>query len=137
MNRNPRYNWKQVQAYYDAGNSMYRCIERFGFSKAAWSKAVRRGDLRPRDVLSLDDLLRRGKRRHIKRRLLQEGVIENRCSGCGIRDYNGKPLSMQLDHINGINDDYRLTNLRMLCPNCHSLTDTYGGRNVLRRKRAH
>ena len=40
----------------------------------------------------------------------------------------GKRLSIQLDHINGINDDYRLENLRMLCPNCHSLTETYGYR---------
>jgi 5-methylcytosine-specific restriction endonuclease McrA len=40
---------------------------------------------------------------------------------------------VQIDHINGIHDDYRLENLRMLCPNCHSQTATYGRRNVGRR----
>ena len=42
---------------------------------------------------------------------------------------------LQSDHINGINDDYRLENLRMLCANCHSLTPTHGRRNVGHKKR--
>jgi 5-methylcytosine-specific restriction endonuclease McrA len=41
---------------------------------------------------------------------------------------------MQIDHINGIGNDHRLENLRMLCPNCHSQTATYGGRNLRRRR---
>ena len=43
---------------------------------------------------------------------------------------------MQLHHINGHGDDNRLENLELLCANCHSMTDTYGGRNGHRRKRA-
>lgn len=40
------------------------------------------------------------------------------------------PLTLQLDHINRVNNDHRLTNLRFLCPNCHSQTDTYAGKNM-------
>ena len=65
----------------------------------------------------------------LKQRLLKEGLIENRCIECGITDWNGKSINMHLDHINGINNDHRLENLRMLCPNCHSQTDTYCGKN--------
>jgi 5-methylcytosine-specific restriction endonuclease McrA len=66
----------------------------------------------------------------LKNRLLKEKLIENKCVDCGLTDtYNGKPLSLHLDHINGDNTDNRIENLRMLCPNCHSQTDTYAGKN--------
>lgn len=51
-----------------------------------------------------------------------------RCSWCEIDEWRGKPLVLHLDHINGINNDNRLVNLRLLCPNCHSQTETYGNR---------
>lgn len=55
---------------------------------------------------------------------------EYKCSCCNLFEWNGKELSLHLDHINGINDDNRLDNLRFLCPNCHSQTDTYCGKNI-------
>ncbi len=65
---------------------------------------------------------------NIKPRLLELGV-DYKCSECGIGDiYNNKIISLQLDHINGINNDNRLNNLRFLCPNCHSQTDTFSGK---------
>ncbi len=67
-------------------------------------------------------------RTNIKRRLIRAGLLENRCEECGLRDWLGERLTIQIDHINGIRDDYRLENLRMLCPNCHSQTSTYGRR---------
>ncbi len=73
---------------------------------------------------------------HIKKRLLKEGILQNECVICGISTYNNKPLILQMDHINGDNRDHRLENLRLLCPNCHSQTDTYTGRNCKRIKKA-
>lgn len=64
----------------------------------------------------------------VKRRLIQDGVLEYKCSKCGISEWNGEKLSLQLDHINGINDDNRKENLRLLCPNCHSQTKTFCGK---------
>lgn len=65
----------------------------------------------------------------LKGRLIKEGRLEYSCACCGISDWMGKPLSLQLDHINGKNNDHRIENLRFLCPNCHSQTDTYAGKN--------
>ncbi|HJU55368.1 MAG TPA: HNH endonuclease [Pyrinomonadaceae bacterium] len=67
----------------------------------------------------------------LKIRLLREGFLEAKCYGrdCGLTDWHGKPLSLQLDHINGDNLDHRIENLRLLCPNCHSQTETFAGKN--------
>lgn len=66
----------------------------------------------------------------LKNRLLKEGFKENKCEICNLQGvWNNKPINMQLDHINGINNDNRLENLRMVCPNCHSQTDTFCGKN--------
>jgi len=67
---------------------------------------------------------------NLKSRMLKEGLLENICDECGVGPtWNGKPIVIELDHINGINDDHRKENLRMLCPNCHSQTKTFKGRN--------
>ena len=76
-------------------------------------------------------------RNNLKKRLISEGLLEYKCSmnGCGnIGKHNGKPLTLQLDHINGIYNDNRLTNLRFLCPNCHSQTPTFAGKSLKKDK---
>ena len=67
----------------------------------------------------------------LKIRLLREGLLEAKCheEDCGLTEWKGKPISLQLDHINGDNLDHRIENLRLLCPNCHSHTDTFAGKN--------
>ena len=53
-----------------------------------------------------------------------------KCEVCGITDWNGKSITLQIDHINGNRCDNRLENLKVMCPNCHSQTDTFAGKNV-------
>lgn len=69
---------------------------------------------------------------YLKKRLLDEGLLEYKCYGvgCGITDWLDKPIVLQLDHINGDPEDHRIENLRLLCPNCHSQTETFAGRNI-------
>lgn len=126
-----------IQRYYDEGHSITQCIERFGFCRGAWHKALRRGDFKTRPrARPIPELLATSKSRaNVKRRLLGVGLLENRCRECGLMEWLGEPLTVQIDHVNGIRDDHRLENLRMLCPNCHSQTDTYGRRNRSRRGR--
>ena len=65
----------------------------------------------------------------LKIRLVKEKRLEYKCALCGISEWQGQPLSLQLDHINGKHNDHRIENLRFLCPNCHSQTETYAGKN--------
>ena len=67
--------------------------------------------------------------RTLKRRLIADGMLEPRCSECGLSEWQGSRLCLVLDHINGNPRDHRLENLRMLCPNCNSQTSTFAGRN--------
>jgi Zn finger protein HypA/HybF involved in hydrogenase expression len=64
----------------------------------------------------------------LRRMILRDGLLEYRCANCGIAQWLGQPLTLQLDHINGIGNDARIENLRFLCPNCHSQTDTWGAK---------
>lgn len=137
QDRRRRYDWAAVQAYYDAGHSYRQCKATFGFCAEAWTKAVNRGELKARARSQpLIVLLKNARcRSAVRRRLLSEGVLQNICAICSLSEWQGKPLSMHIDHINGVKGDHRLENLRMLCPNCHSQTETYGGRNMKRRRR--
>jgi HNH endonuclease len=132
--RRRKYDWTDVQAYYDSGMPYWRCKAEFGFSNAAWTKAVCRGEIAPRSSKkSIEQVLGSGSSRWLKKaKLLREGFLAPRCMECGICEWQGKPLIIQIDHINGVRDDWRIENLRMLCPNCHSQTPTYGGRNLKR-----
>ena len=66
----------------------------------------------------------------LKLKLLKEGIKEHRCEICNITEWMGKPTPIELDHIDGNRYNNDLSNLRVLCPNCHAQTDTYSGKNI-------
>lgn len=73
----------------------------------------------------------------MKQYLLDFGLLNNVCSVCGQGPvWNNRSLTLQLDHINGNHHDNRIENLRIVCPNCHTQTDNYVGRNKALRKNA-
>ena len=133
-----RYDWAVVQAHYDAGHSVRECQAEFGFSRQTWHAAVARGAIVPRAAaMAVELLLAAGvsrSRGHVKRRLLRLGLKEYRCEVCGLSEWRGAPLSLALHHVNGDGQDNRLENLQLLCPNCHSQTENFAGRNVHRIK---
>ena len=98
----------------------------------------RRGIKRSKDeyfkrTIPLEEILQ-GKHPHygrlgLKRKLFEAGLKENKCEICGIKEWNGTPLQMQLDHIDGNTYNHSIENLRMICPNCHSQTETFCGKN--------
>jgi hypothetical protein len=133
--RRRKYDWSEVQMHYDAGYSYRRCKEKFKFCAESWTNAVRRGDIKARIFgMPITESLSSPKRnrKHVKSRLIKAGLLRNSCEACGLADWRGNALNMHLDHINGVRDDHRLENLGMLCPNCHSQTSTYSGRNARR-----
>lgn len=68
------------------------------------------------------------------KRLIKEGYKEHKCERCGLTEWQGQPIPLQLHHKNGVHTNNLLNNLEVLCPNCHALTDTYCGKNLKKKK---
>jgi 5-methylcytosine-specific restriction endonuclease McrA len=127
-----RYDWCEVQQYYDAGHTVRQCAAHFGFSTKSWYDAVCRGAITPRpQAMPLGELLVKSprSRNNVKLRLIGAGIKEPRCERCGIARWHKRSLSLCLHHINGDRHDNRLENLQLLCPNCHSQTPNFGSKN--------
>lgn len=77
----------------------------------------------------------RSSRSIVRRYIIRDKLIPYECAFCGnTGEWLGRPMALELDHINGVFNDHRLENLRFLCPNCHAITDTYCGKNVRDKK---
>lgn len=70
----------------------------------------------------------------LKLRLLNESILEHRCVSCGLKTWQDKPIPLELHHKDGDRSNNNLSNLELLCPNCHALTPSYRGKNISRRE---
>lgn len=133
MGRNKKYDWVKVQEFYNEGNSLRACSKHFGMAKRTLEKAVKRGDLKTRPPLTpITEFLVVGQktsRHYLKQRIRRAGLLEYACQTCGIEEWRGQEIGLHLDHIDGNRFNNQISNLRFLCPNCHSQTETYAGRN--------
>ena len=135
-------------------DSYAQVVRLLGWSESSWSQrqakklvaqaglatdhflgrsAMRGLDGNGRAAQSLETVLVRGRRTatsRLRERLLEAGLLLPECAACGGVEWQGRPIPLELDHINGDRADNRLENLRLLCPNCHAQTDTYRGRNI-------
>jgi hypothetical protein len=115
--------------------TLQRYAARWGISARHFDPyASQRGALRANRI-PLDEILVRAStytRSHLKRRLYEAGLKAPVCEICGQDEtWHGRPMAMILDHINGVHDDNRLENLRIVCPNCAATLDTHCGRKNL------
>lgn len=115
--------------------ALKREVRLLGLDTSHWTgKGHRRGSTIPvASPRPLSDYLRKGvacNTRNLKRRLLDAGVLPFRCAGCGLAEWLGGPIPLELDHVDGDRENNDISNLKLLCPNCHALTPTYRGRNI-------
>jgi len=118
------------------GGGTYKCIHDFircqgvdtsHFTGQLWSKGKQVTLKRPtEDYLNNHQPIQSHK---LRLRLLREKILEPKCSSCNLTEWQGKSIPLELDHVDGNHYDNSLSNLRLLCPNCHALTPTHAGKN--------
>lgn len=110
-------NYRTVQKYIE-----YLGLDANHFTGRSHGKSI------PRHKRSLTNVLTRKSTYatyHLGPRLIKDGILKDECALCHTKSWKGKKLRLVLDHINGIHDDHRASNLRLLCPNCNSQQPTF------------
>lgn len=119
-------NYKTLKARFKELN-----IDTSHFTGQGWNVGLK---FRPQKERPLEEILVKNSSYKntvsLKKRLLKSNIKEYKCECCGNTEWLGKPITLELHHINGDNTDHRLENLQLLCPNCHAFTDNYRGKNL-------
>jgi 5-methylcytosine-specific restriction endonuclease McrA len=126
------WEFAQKVGYTNKSSAVYRSIKKQlserGFNLANYPALAKRlGSTTPLQQSEIFSLNRRVDVRMLRKRLIDAG-LPHECSSCGISEWLGKEITLQVDHVNGVNSDNRVENLRFLCPNCHTQTSTWGAK---------
>lgn len=101
------------------------------FCRTPWNKGIKY-KTKVNRIRTMEEVLKEDSHissNDLKKRLFNNGYKEKKCECCGNTEWFGLPMKLELHHINGNHFDNRIENLQILCPNCHSITDTYRGKN--------
>lgn len=132
----PKYNWEEIVKYYEEGHGCRECMKRFNFSSNAWQYAIDNGIINVRNYLERwkqgleSGSTSNGEISKVVRKYILE-KFKNMCSKCGWKEVNltTQKIPVQIEHIDGNYSNNKEENLTVLCPNCHSLTSTFGNLN--------
>ena len=132
-----RVGWKMGGGSY---TMLYDRVQRLGLDTSHFvGQAYLKGKTHDFNTKPIDTYLVDGRetRSHsLKMRLIKDGLKQHRCEECNNTEWNGQPIPIALDHVNGDKLDNRLENLRILCPNCHAQTPTFAGKNIGKTRRS-
>lgn len=134
-----RYDWTSIEAYVQT-HTISEAAKHFGFSKSSWSKAVADGRVNSKSRMpSLETVATVNStysRRSLKKRIIENKLIPYKCALCACDPiWKDKPLVLILDHIDGVNNNHLLNNLRFVCPNCNSQLPTHSGKNIKKKNK--
>ena len=105
------------------------CIDTSHFTGQGWNVGMA---FKPKEAKPIEEILVEDSNNQsfkLKNRLFNENLKERRCECCGNTEWMGKPIALELHHIDGDNTNNKIENLQILCPNCHAQTNTYRGLN--------
>ena len=113
--------------------SFNKAVRKFGIATTHFTgQGHLRGHTHNYNTRPLRSVLVRGRLEQtfrLKRRLISAGIKSHRCECCGLTEWLGHPVPLELHHKDGDRTNNTLSNLELVCPNCHALTDNYRGKN--------
>lgn len=113
--------------------SFHKAVKHFDLDTSHFSGQNLSGRKLPERRKSIEEYLTKNSNTQsfkLKRYLLESSVFEAKCFRCGLFTWLDEPIPLELDHIDGDRTNNTLSNLRLLCPNCHAKTPTYRGKNI-------